>query len=474
MKTEKRTQKAHKPVKAVEVKKSHRAVYVTLIVMVLLAAIVGWFMWFYADRALPGVAVGNVMVSNEQPDAIRQVIKQQAPALRVTFDDNGKKTTVAAKDLGIVVDTEATLQHVLNARRGGNVAVWQTVTVPLVLANDPGVLIEYAKQHFPTIFQDAKDPQIVYDDKAGSFIVQPGVPGKGLDIKSFERALPGLAEHPDNFTLHLTSATVAPLLDQNKLESVKDEANKRIAQKIEFKLNGDVIYTASKADIASWLHFVPDTTKGTVSIDTDKAQIQQFLSDKVGSTVAAPPVDRKVVVDSKTGAQSVIQQGRAGSEIKDVESLSGDVVAAVNGNRGISRDVSITAAPFKTVTMTGTGKWIEVDLSKQRLTLWLGNTQVMSTLISSGRAATPTEVGEFAIYEKLPMTTMTGTILGEYYYVPNIKWVSYFDGGEALHGTYWHHNFGHPMSHGCINMTEADAKILYDFAPIGTKVIVHA
>src|SRR5581483_12356387 len=111
----------------------------------------------------------------------------------------------------------------------------------------------------------------------------------------------------------------------------------------------------------------------------------------------------------------------------------------------------------------GTGKWIEVDLSKQRLTLWLGNTQVMSTLISSGRAATPTEVGEFAIYEKLPMTTMTGTILGEYYYVPNIKWVSYFDGGEALHGTYWHHNFGHPMSHGCINMQIPDAEKIYNW-----------
>ncbi len=476
MKTEKRTHKAHKPVKAVEVKshRRHVALYVALAVVVLMAVGAGCTMWFYANRALPGVAVGSVMVSNAHPDAIRAAITQQAPALKITFDDNGKKTTVSAKDLGIVVDTEATLQNTLNARRNGNVAVWQTVTVPLVLANDPGILIEYAKQHFPDVFTDAKDPQIVYDDAASAFKVEPGAPGKGLDIKSFERALPGLATHPDNFTLQLTSATVQPLLDQTKLETVKDEANKRLSQQIDFKLDGDVIYTATKGDIASWLHFVPDTTKGTDTIEADKSAIAQFLNDKVGPTVAAAPVDRKVVIDSTTGSQTVIQQGKAGSQIQDTEGLSGDIVAAVNGSRGLSKDVSITSAPFKTVTMTGAGKWIEVDLSQQRLTLWVGNTQVMTTLISSGRAATPTEIGEFAIYEKLPITTMTGTILGEYYYVPDIKWVSYFDGGEALHGTYWHHNFGHPMSHGCINMSEADAKILYDFAPIGTKVIVHA
>jgi lipoprotein-anchoring transpeptidase ErfK/SrfK len=106
--------------------------------------------------------------------------------------------------------------------------------------------------------------------------------------------------------------------------------------------------------------------------------------------------------------------------------------------------------------------------------MYLDNTVVAQYLISSGKAATPTAIAEGRIYAKYPVQTMTGTINGEYYYVPNIKWVSYFYGGEAFHGTYWHDNFGHPMSHGCINMTEADAKVLYDFAPIGTKVIVHA
>jgi lipoprotein-anchoring transpeptidase ErfK/SrfK len=476
MKTKKRIMHTPKIVEAAITKgarRSHKKIYVALAVVILILAVSGGLVWFFNDRALPNVSVGSVQVGGQQPAAVRAAIAQQAPALSITFDDNGKKTTVPAKDLGVVVDIEATVQNVLKARRDGNAMLWQDVTVPLVLANDPGVLIQYAKQHFPTAFVDAKDPQIVFDDQANTFVVQPGAVGKGLDIKSFERSLPDLAKHPQGFTLKLTTLEVQPLLDQSKLESVKNDANNRIAQKIEFTLSGSVIYTASKADIAGCIHFMPDTTKGTVTLQIEQAAVQQFINDKVGPTVAAPPIDRKVVVDSDSGVQTVIRQGSAGSQIKDADTLAGEVLAALNAGQSLSKEVSITTAPFKTVTMSGTGKWIEVDLSKQQLTMWLGSTVVLQTLISSGRAATPTEVGEFAIYSKTPMTTMTGTILGEYYYVPDIPWVSYFDSGEAFHGTYWHHNFGHPMSHGCINMTIADAKTLYDFAPIGTKVIVH-
>jgi lipoprotein-anchoring transpeptidase ErfK/SrfK len=62
---------------------------------------------------------------------------------------------------------------------------------------------------------------------------------------------------------------------------------------------------------------------------------------------------------------------------------------------------------------------------------------------------------------------------GDYYSLPDVRWDTYFDGGNAFHTAYWHNNFGTPMSHGCINMREADAKVVYDFAPLGTKVVVH-
>jgi lipoprotein-anchoring transpeptidase ErfK/SrfK len=54
--------------------------------------------------------------------------------------------------------------------------------------------------------------------------------------------------------------------------------------------------------------------------------------------------------------------------------------------------------------------------------------------------------------------------LGNYYNLPNVQWVQYFYADYGFHGTYWHNNFGNPMSHGCVNMTNADAKWLFDWA----------
>lgn len=438
----------------------------------------GLFWNYYHNRALPNVSVGSVQVSGKTPEEIKQAIAQQVPEFKITFDDNGKKTTIPAKDLGITVDTDATVQNVLTARRSSdawqNVQLWQTRSVPLVLVNDPGVLIAYAKEHYPAVFVNAKEPQIVYNESAKSFEVTPGAPGKGLDIKSFERALPGLALDPQNFTLKLTSAEVAPLLDEHQLRDVAARANHIIDQKVAFTLEDQEIYHATRGDIATWINFTPDATKGTLTLLVDTAKVNQFVSGKVGPAVASPPVDRKVIVDSASGNQTVIQQGRAGSQIQDIEPLAKEIAAAVSRGDSITKSVTIASAPFKTVTMTGTDKWLEVDLSTQTLTMWLGSQAVKSFLISSGKAATPTQIGEGMIYSKTSSMTMTGTIAGDYFYVPNVKWVSFFNGGEAIHGTYWHKNFGYPMSHGCINMTEADAKTIYDFAPIGTKVIVHA
>jgi len=461
----------HKHADQPDHKPFHKRRYIILALLVMLVLGVGsWAYIFYSDRTLPNVVVGSVAVGNARADVIRQAIAQQAPQLSVTFDDNGKRTTIPAKDLGVVVDTEATVQKALKVR---NVFLWQPTKVPLVLVNDPGVLIEYAQKTFPSIFVDAKDPEIVFNEQAGQFEVKPGVDGKGLDIKSFEEALPLLAEQPQDFTLKLTPASVRPLLDEVKLKDPRDRANEIIKKQVAFTLKGKVIYEAKPAEIAGWLHFMPEPSEGTAKLEIDKAKVSQLLTDKVSPMVASPPVDQKVVVNKQTGAKTIIQQGKAGTTIQDIDKLSSDVVTHLSENKAFSSEVSIATAPFKTVTLASADKWIEIDLSKQRVTIYMGDQPIKSVLVSTGRAKTPTRVGTYAIYSKRTVMTMTGTIAGDYYYVPNVKWVSFFDGGEAFHGTYWHHNFGRPMSHGCVNMTEADAKFLYDFAPIGTKVVVH-
>lgn len=115
------------------------------------------------------------------------------------------------------------------------------------------------------------------------------------------------------------------------------------------------------------------------------------------------------------------------------------------------------------------GRWIDVNLRTQRLTAYQGNTPVFSALISGGLPATPTVVGRFAIYSKLTSTRMTGPG----YDLPGVPYTMYFYKGYAIHGTYWHNNFGRPMSHGCVNMRTQDAAWLFNWASIGTPVVTH-
>lgn len=114
-------------------------------------------------------------------------------------------------------------------------------------------------------------------------------------------------------------------------------------------------------------------------------------------------------------------------------------------------------------------RWIEVNLSDQTLIAWQGDVAVMHTTISSGLPATPTVTGRFRIGTKYSSQRMTGPG----YDLPGVPWVMYFYGGYAIHGAYWHTNFGSPMSHGCVNVEPGEAQLLYDWAPPGTEVYVH-
>jgi lipoprotein-anchoring transpeptidase ErfK/SrfK len=125
---------------------------------------------------------------------------------------------------------------------------------------------------------------------------------------------------------------------------------------------------------------------------------------------------------------------------------------------------------FKTKNL----KWILVDLSKQKTYCKLGKKTKKKYTISSGKSATPTVRGTYYIYLKRKIHTMIGYQNGKKIYeTPNVRWISYFVGGYAFHATYWHNNFGHPMSHGCVNMRTKEAKWLYKWAPMGTKVKVQ-
>ncbi len=124
--------------------------------------------------------------------------------------------------------------------------------------------------------------------------------------------------------------------------------------------------------------------------------------------------------------------------------------------------------PPAAVTGNGT-RWIDVDLTNQRVYAYEGDTIVNTFIVSTGTWLTPTVTGQYRIYVKYRSAKMSGPG----YYLPNVPYVMYFYKGYGLHGTYWHNNFGTPMSHGCINLSIPDAEWLYNWASVGTLVNIH-
>ncbi len=118
-----------------------------------------------------------------------------------------------------------------------------------------------------------------------------------------------------------------------------------------------------------------------------------------------------------------------------------------------------------TTNAAGEEKWIEVDLASQHVFAREGNKVVMDFPISSGRWA-PTPTGTFNIWYKTKYQAMVGGSpeLGTYYNLPNVPNNMFFYSGYALHGAYWHNNFGHTMSHGCVNEPLADAATIFNWA----------
>lgn len=182
-------------------------------------------------------------------------------------------------------------------------------------------------------------------------------------------------------------------------------------------------------------------------------------------------------------AVHVVQRGEVLSRIGARYKVSVAALAAANGladpNRiypgqrlRIPAEGEVFPTPVRStptpVPATG-GKWIEIDLSEQALMAWDGQRLMRRMLVSTGLPRTPTPTGRFRILSKYSSVPMSGPG----YYLPAVPHTMFFYRGYAIHGTYWHNNFGRPMSHGCVNLSRADAAWLYAWTPLGTPVVIH-
>ena len=256
----------------------------------------------------------------------------------------------------------------------------------------------------------------------------------------------------------------------------------------------EAVETLVEEELTNEATVVGETTLDEM-VDTEEEVVEETTSDETVDTeeVAEETTSTETATTDEEEAENAttetedeepfVHTVRAGETLASIAQRYGIdwvSVAAANGITNPDRvyagtDLIIPNASESGLTNNtagaylGYGREIVVDVSDSTIYAYEDGELVHSVLASLGTAATPTVQGSFNVYTKYDAQTMSGPG----YYLPDVPWVMYFYGGYAIHGTYWHENWGTPMSHGCVNLPPEEAKWFYEFASIGTSVHVQ-
>ncbi len=232
----------------------------------------------------------------------------------------------------------------------------------------------------------------------------------------------------------------------------------------------------NSSTIQSWLQVTTNKNKSEYYIHVNQSAIGPSLTSLANRYVKAP-VNQVAV--NEDGVSRVVVGGRTGTALSDPNSLktqSQQVAKNVLGAKGMQFNTPLVTTPFQAVGPEAFPKVLVASISDKKMWAYQNGNQVNSWLISAGKPSTPTPVGQFKIYAKFSSQDMRGTNPdGSPYFQPAVPWVSYFYSGSAVHGVYWHPLswFGvNNSSHGCIGLPVDEAHWVFNWAPIGTTVIV--
>ncbi len=234
------------------------------------------------------------------------------------------------------------------------------------------------------------------------------------------------------------------------------------------------------ATLAAWLPARSVLTPARPALGFDAPPLFTGLGDEAAHPAlptVAPTISSPEPVLPELAADLPLLPGETGETLPQEQVLAASLNPLFLIGPGLPLALAGPPAPAGNVALAYQPaypgeKWIEVNVTTQQVTAWEGETPVMSFVVSTGLPSTPTILGEYRIYWKLKSALMVGAD----YYLPQVPYTMYFYGSYALHGTYWHSNFGQPMSHGCVNLPTDDAQKLFEWAdpavPAGKSQVV--
>ena len=459
---------------------------VLLIVVTVGAAV---FYAHYHDRGLPRTTVAGQSITGQTRDEVAASLRERAADVAVTWTADGAEHTATLNDLGLTVDVDATVDRAFerNSSWSGQLGVlFSGRDVEAVVTSDGTTLDAVAAQIATDAGLAGSDASVALAEDGTTFQVAPAVAGKAVDPDTFQEVARAAAASLAGRSTTITFVDAAPAVTDDTAQQVADAANALVAVPVVVS-DGKTDHSPEPALQASWVTIPPAKGGlGTPALNLDQVTAWvQGLADEA----RLDPVNGKRYVDPQGTVLSVTKQAKDGREVTNVEQVTQaitDQVASGQGYTGAfeftpvtatweSKQVSSAADVLAYFPSDGE-KWIDVNLANHTVTVYEGTTVVMGPYsMVDGKPEMPTVTGTYTIYKKYESKTMRGFEADGVtpYVTENVPWAMYFHGGYALHGAYWRSTFGYSASHGCINLPVSTAKQIYNWAPIGTVVVVH-
>ncbi|MBR2673534.1 MAG: L,D-transpeptidase [Aeriscardovia sp.] len=438
--------------------------------------------FYLKDRAPLGTSFVGQSVAGDTRAQVKRLVAEKIASSKILLTGNGKTATMDYRTLGVTADEQRTVDAIMGAKGNDPFAkadFLQKTNIPLQASVDATSLRRAIDSALVGDDVSMKDPSVVYDAARGEFIVTPGRSGQSISLTDVESSVEATFSQPaGTAVVPVTVSPAQPPISNEAAEQAAQKANRMLSCRYVISNGSTKTFDVPASAVASWVSAEPDEAAGTVNVTVDRKALDSYMASMLPSKLNQGK-QNEVILVTPSGGRIPDVPGVDGLQVSQPSAVAEKVYQALESGRSLT-----TVAPMKTVDFTVDDKpvpnnfgvangspWLQLDLSTQTVTAYRGTTQVATFNVSTGRAGHYTANGTFYVYEKY----LSQTMRGPGYVTPDVKWVSYFNDGDAFHGAPWNLTgiaTGTPRSHGCANMTVANAQWIYDFAPLGTKVVV--
>lgn len=431
-------------------------------------------LWALCSALFSKYKIGSASVSRFAGEKrLAQVINSQTQTYKLTINYPDKtKKSFGLQDVGLQVDTKAMVASLHHYRLADFLAWWHPKPARILFTTDIKTFNAFVAKSLTITIQPAEDAHLAITD--GNIVLSNSSAGKRYGLPNPKANIEAAASGLQNAPISLELLALHPSITTEQLANSKAKLEKVLSQQIEFTIAGKII-SPSATDIGNWLELTPNDKSRSVDITVNSGKVLDYIN-KMATRYIHPPRDEVVVVHND-GTTVTLVRGLGGVDIVTKPAIAANIADNLLAAKGMQVDLPIKNAPYKTITAGEYDKWIEVDLTNKRMYAYEQSNLVGTFLVSAGAPATPTVTGQFNIYSKIAQQDMRGrNVDGSGYFQPNVPWINYFYKDYAIHGNYWRpfSYFGNiNSSHGCVGMIVDDAQWLYEWAPLGTTVIVH-